>query len=59
MKHGNPIPYGINLDKKYGEGTAKMIYLEKDGESISMQELREMLEYWKLALKQLENEQLA
>ncbi len=53
-KSGNPIPYGLKIDEIYGKGTAENLYRMKDGDKLSMSDLREKLEYYKDKVKELE-----
>lgn len=53
-KHGNPIPYRYAIDRKYGAGTADLLYSIRDKAKISTAELREKLKIYQSKLASVE-----
>jgi len=48
FRHGEQFQFGINLDKKYGEGTAEQLLNKSRGiVKLSNVDLTEMIEYYK------------
>lgn len=45
---GNLIPFGFNLDKKYGKGTAeRLYYISQQTKKYTPQELKDLIYYYK------------